>query len=177
MKFAAVIEYSQDKAKVQEIRPAVVVVDPISNLTLERHDTAVRATLMRLIDFLKQEGTTAMFTSLTQDNFAAVAESEVGVSSLMDCWLLLANLEANGERTRTLQVVKSRGMAHSNQVREFVLGKNGVNLIDVYRAGSQVLIGTARTTEQGRAGGQATAVPRSSSLVTPRGRRAGKAAR
>jgi circadian clock protein KaiC len=105
-----------------------------------------------------------------------VAESDVGVSSLMDSWLLLTNLEANGERTRTLQVLKSRGMEHSNQVREFVLGKNGINLIDVYRAGSQVLIGTARSTEQGRAGGQAAA-SRSSSLVTPRGRRAGKAAR
>ncbi|WP_280151297.1 circadian clock protein KaiC [Piscinibacter sp. XHJ-5] len=163
---------------VRDIRPSVVVVDPISNLTMERQDTAVRGTLMRLIDFLKQEGTTAMFTSLTQDTGTAVAESEVGVSSLMDTWLLLVNLEANGERTRTLQVLKSRGMAHSNQVREFVLGKNGIDLIEVYRSGSQVLRGTARMSEQGReAPARQAAAPRSTSLVTPRGRRAGKAVR
>jgi circadian clock protein KaiC len=133
-----------------ELRPAMVVVDPISNLTMERQDIGLKPTLMRLIDFLKQQGTTAMFTSLTDDSPTLTADSQLGVSSLMDTWLLLANLEDNGERTRTIQVLKSRGMAHSNQVREFVLGRKGVELIDIYRTGSRVLTGTARTSQQAR---------------------------
>ena len=76
---------------------------------------------MRLVDFLKEEGITGVFTSLTADGAIAVADTELGISSLMDTWMMLDNHEANGERTRTIQVVKSRGMAHSNQVREFLL--------------------------------------------------------
>ena len=106
---------------VKAFRPAVVVVDPISNLTISNTDSALKATLMRLIDFLKEQGITGVFTSLTADGAMALADTELGISSLMDTWLLLANIEANGERTRTIQVLKSRGMPHSNQVREFVL--------------------------------------------------------
>ncbi|MEO5696841.1 MAG: circadian clock protein KaiC [Burkholderiaceae bacterium] len=133
---------------VREFRPKVVVIDPISNLTLER-DTGLKAALMRLIDFLKQDGTTAMFTSLTDTSRETVETSQVGVSSLMDTWLWVANREANGERTRSIQVLKSRGMPHSNQVREFRLGPDGVKLIDVYRSGSQVHTGSDRTERQG----------------------------
>lgn len=135
---------------VQEFQPDVVIVDPISNLSLERQDLALKSTLMRLIDFLKQEGVTAIFTSLTSDNDLAVAESQVGVSSLMDSWLLLANLQFNGERTRTLQVLKSRGMNHSNQVREFVFSDKGLDLIDVYLADQQVWTGRARVVKEAR---------------------------
>ncbi len=133
---------------VNEWKPAVVAVDPISNLTLEREDRSLKPTLMRLIDFLKQQGTTAMFTTLTADSASAAAASQVGVSSLMDTWLLLSNLEYNGERTRTLQVLKSRGMPHSNQVREFVFSDQGVDLIDVYLSDNQVLTGTARAVRE-----------------------------
>ena len=133
---------------VRQFRPAVVVVDPISNLTMEREDVSLKPTLMRLIDFLKQDGVTAMFTSLTTDTAVPRADSEVGVSSLMDTWLVLGNYEHNGERTRTLQVLKSRGMEHSNQVREFKLSRRGVELIDVYVSGARVLTGTARITQQ-----------------------------
>jgi circadian clock protein KaiC len=129
---------------VREFRPAVVVVDPISNLTMHTDDASVKPTLMRLIDFLKMEGTTALLTSLTTEAATPVADSEVGVSSLMDSWLLLSNVAFNGERTRTLQVLKSRGMPHSNQVREFVFSDEGVGLIDVYLSGDRVLTGTAR---------------------------------
>lgn len=129
---------------VREFRPAVVVVDPISNLTMHTADASVKPTLMRLIDFLKMEGTTALLTSLTTETATPLADSEVGVSSLMDSWLLLSNVAFNGERTRTLQVLKSRGMPHSNQVREFVFGDKGVDLIDVYLSGDRVLTGTAR---------------------------------
>jgi circadian clock protein KaiC len=134
---------------VREFKPAVVAVDPISNLMSDGEDASLKLTLMRLIDFLKTEGTTAMFTSLTSDAGASVvASSQVGVSSLMDTWLLLSNVAFNGERTRTLQVLKSRGMPHSNQVREFVLSNKGVDLIDVYQFGEQVLTGSARVAHE-----------------------------
>jgi circadian clock protein KaiC len=133
---------------VRQFRPAVVVVDPISNLTMEREDVSLKPTLMRLIDFLKQDGITAMFTSLTTDTAVPRADSEVGVSSLMDTWVVLGNFEHNGERTRTLQLLKSRGMQHSNRVREFKLTRRGVELIDIYLSGARVLTGTARITQQ-----------------------------
>lgn len=135
---------------VRQFRPSVVVVDPISNLTLEREDVSLKPTLMRLIDFLKQEGITGVFTSLTTDTAVPRADSEVGVSSLMDTWLVLGNWEQNGERTRTLQVLKSRGMEHSNQVREFIMTRRGVELIDVYFSGATALTGTARVTQQAK---------------------------
>ncbi|MFL6697046.1 MAG: ATPase domain-containing protein, partial [Vitreoscilla sp.] len=132
---------------VRDMKPSVVVVDPISNLTMDKADRMLKPTLMRLIDYLKQQGITALFTSLTSDMAADVADSQVGVSSLMDTWILLSNLEANGERTRTLQVLKSRGMPHSHQVREFVMGDHGVDLVDVYLSGDRVLTGTARISQ------------------------------
>ena len=132
---------------VRDFKPSVVVVDPISNLSMERDDRSLKPTLMRLIDYLKQQGVTALFTSLTSDSGVDVADSQVGVSSLMDTWILLSNLAGNGERTRTLQVLKSRGMAHSHQVREFVMGNQGVDLVDVYLSGDRVLTGTARISQ------------------------------
>jgi len=132
---------------VREVKPSVVVVDPISNLTMERDDRSLKPTLMRLIDYLKQHTITALFTSLTSDSAADVADSQVGVSSLMDTWILLSNLAGNGERTRTLQVLKSRGMPHSHQVREFVMDDKGVGLVDVYLSGDRVLTGTARVSQ------------------------------
>jgi circadian clock protein KaiC len=135
---------------VREFRPSIVVIDPISNLAMHSSDESIKPTLMRLIDFLKKEGTTALMTSLTSETPTPLADSEVGVSSLMDSWLLLSNVACNGERTRTLQVLKSRGMPHSNQVREFVFSEKGVDLIDVYLAGDRVLTGTARIARAAR---------------------------
>ena len=132
---------------VRQFNPSVVVVDPISNLTMNKDDRALKPTLMRLIDYLKQQGITALFTSLTSDLAADVADSQVGVSSLMDTWILLSNVAGNGERTRTLQVLKSRGMPHSHQVREFVMGDKGVDLVEVYLSGDRVLTGTARISQ------------------------------
>lgn len=104
---------------VRAFGPTVVAVDPISNLFLAQNDIEVKPTLMRLIDFLKKEQITTVFTSLTSggDATSAPEDSQIGVSSLMDTWLLLRNIEFNGERNRTIFVRKSRGMAHSNQVR------------------------------------------------------------
>jgi circadian clock protein KaiC len=130
--------------------PSVVIVDPISNLTLDRTEAEVKPTLMRLIDFLKQQQITSLFTSLTGGGSATEPEedSHVGVSSLMDTWLLLRNIEFNGERNRTIFVLKSRGMPHSNQVREFVLGEAGIDLVDVYTGADRVLMGTARVAQE-----------------------------
>ena len=134
---------------VMRFKPHVVAVDPITNLTSHAEDPSLKLTLMRLIDFLKSQNVTAMFTSLTADSASpSVATSEVGVSSLMDSWVMLANIAVNGERTRTLQVLKSRGMSHSNQVREFVFSDTGVGLVSVYMFGDQVLTGSARVAHE-----------------------------
>jgi circadian clock protein KaiC len=103
--------------------------------------------LTRLVDFLKSRGITALFTSLTSG--AGSAEmTEVGISSLMDTWFLVRNLESNGERNRGLYVLKSRGMPHSNKIREFVLTNQGARLLDVYAGPAGVLTGTARTVQE-----------------------------
>jgi circadian clock protein KaiC len=133
---------------VHEFRPAVVTVDPINNLSIDRLEAQMKPTLMRLIDFLKQQQITAVFTSLSAGEGSTMPEiTEVGVSSLMDTWLLLRNVEFNGERNRTLYVMKSRGMRHSNQVREFLMSDAGIDLVDVYLGADEVLTGTARVAQ------------------------------
>ncbi len=129
-------------------QPGVVAVDPISNLAFEANTADVKPVLMRLIDFLKQQQITGLFTSLTQGGTPAIEDSQLGVSSLMDTWLLLRNLEYNGERNRTLYVLKSRGMSHSNQVREFVMRDTGLDLIEAYAGNDRVLTGTARLVQE-----------------------------
>jgi circadian clock protein KaiC len=139
---------------VREYQPRAVVVDPITNFIAAGSGLEVKAMLMRLIDYFKMERTTAMFTSLTRGG-SELEQTEVGVSSLMDTWLLLRDIESNGERNRGLYILKSRGMAHSNQIREFLLTERGIELVDVY-AGSAggLLTGTARAVQdaQERAG-------------------------
>lgn len=129
--------------------PRVVVIDPISNYESVGAYSQVKSMLTRLIDMFKSRQVTAMFTSLTSAEVEP-ENSEVGVSSLIDTWLLLRNLECNGERNRGLYVLKSRGMAHSNQIREFVLTNYGVELLNVYIGPSGVLTGTARVAQEAR---------------------------
>lgn len=132
---------------VSDFQPAVVIIDPITLTGVSSDPQAIKAMLTRMIDFLKNQGVTALFTSLTEgDNTAE--QSEVGVSSLMDTWLLLRNVELAGERNRLLFVLKSRGMAHSNQVREFRLSDHGIQLIDVYVGSGTVLTGSARLVQE-----------------------------
>jgi circadian clock protein KaiC len=129
---------------IDDWKPRVVVVDPVTNMIAVGSETEVKAMLARLIDFMKLRQITALFTSLTEGGGAA-ERTDLGVSSLMDVWMLLGNLEANGERNRAIQIVKARGMAHSNQVREFVITDNGLTLVDVSRrADGTVAIGSAR---------------------------------
>lgn len=139
---------------ISDFDPSIVVVDPISNLTLERDSVEVKPTLMRLIDYLKQRKITAYFTSLTTAGPGAALEaqedSQVGVSSLMDVWVLLRNHEQNGERNRTIFILKSRGMAHSNQVREFIMSDGGIRLVDVCFSEDGVVTGSARVAHEAK---------------------------
>ena len=140
---------------VNDFQPARVVVDPITNLTAISGDQGeVKAMLMRMVDFLKNQGITAVFTSLTEGGNTA-EQTEVGVSSLMDTWLLLRNVEAAGERNRLVFVLKSRGMSHSNQVREFLLSDQGIRLTDVYVGRGTVLTGSARLLQEAQDKAQA----------------------
>jgi len=129
-----------------EQKPAIAVLDGITSLTHQPPQADVVSMVARQIHLLKSRGITAMATTLVQDDEA----SGVGMSSLIDTWLLLRNVESNGERNRLLFVLKSRGTAHSNQVREFVLTDHGVELADVYVGPGGVMTGSARVMQQGR---------------------------
>jgi circadian clock protein KaiC len=134
---------------VKEFRPDVVVFDPLTNLIEIGSQREVKAMLTRLIDFLKMENVTGVFTTLTEGG-ANLDQSQVGVSSLMDAWIIVRNLESGGERNRALYLLKARGLAHSNQVREFVLSSKGLALVDVYVGGGEVLVGAARQAQEAR---------------------------
>lgn len=134
---------------VNEFHPSVVIVDPVTNLMVVGDSAEVKSMLTRLIDFFKNQGITAIFTSLTEGG-GPVEQTEVGVSSLMDTWLLLRNVEMGAERNRLLFILKSRGMAHSNQVREFLLTDRGIQLTDVYVGPAAVLAGSARVAQETR---------------------------
>jgi circadian clock protein KaiC len=142
--------------RVRRTKPRIVIMDPITNLISVGDKLEVRSMLTRLIDFFKTQQITAIFTSLTSGDDAA-EQSEVGVSSLIDTWVLLRNLEHSGERNRALYVLKSRGMAHSNQVREFVLSSKGITLLDVYTGGGVVLTGAARLAQEASEAAEAKA--------------------
>ena len=134
---------------VGETHARVVVVDPITSYISLGDTLEVKSMLTRLIDFFKANQITAFFTSLTEGG-SALEQSEVGISSLMDTWILLRHIEINGERNRGIWVLKSRGMAHSNQIREFVFTKQGIELVDVYRDAEGVLTGTARVAQEAK---------------------------
>jgi circadian clock protein KaiC len=123
--------------------PAVVVMDPITNLVSSGTALESRQMLTRLIDFLKTKGITALFTSLTAGT-TDLEGTDVAVSSLIDTWLLLEVIRSGGERNRALTIIKSRGMPHSNQTAEYRLSRRGVEILDTYLGPSGVLTGSAR---------------------------------
>lgn len=135
---------------IREVEPAVVAVDPISNLLSIGTPAEASSMIRRLVDFLKCKNITAVFTDLSH-GAESTAETEIGVSSLMDTWLLIQHVEQNGERNRSLSVLKSRGTAHSNQVRELLITNEGLQLADVFLGPQGVLTGSAKFTEQRRA--------------------------
>jgi circadian clock protein KaiC len=140
-------------ARIEELvhtfQPAAVVVDPVTSLLAVGDSSEVKSALARLTDLLKARGITALYTSLTPGGDAP-DQTEVGISSLMDTWLLVRNLESEGERNRGLYILKSRGMGHSNQVREFVLSDKGIQLLDVYTGSGKLLTGAARLAQEER---------------------------
>jgi circadian clock protein KaiC len=132
---------------VNEFKPDIVILDPINAFVTGANGTEVKTMLLRLVDFLKMKRITAFFTNLTSAD-EAMEGTDVYVSSLIDTWLLLRDIEIGGERNRGLYVLKSRGMEHSNQIREFKLTAHGVDLLDVYVGPNGVLTGSARLIQE-----------------------------
>jgi len=136
-------------AAVEEFAPSFIALDPMTDFIAVGSQSEVKCMLTRLVDFLKMKQITGFFTSLTLADHSN-EQSEAGISSLIDCWLLVRSLEQNGERTRALYLLKSRGMAHSSQVREFLLTNTGVDLVDVCVSAGGVLTGSARREYEAR---------------------------
>src|SRR5580698_5846691 len=135
--------------EIAAFQPHVVIIDPITSLMVAGTDTEGKGMVTRLIDYLKAGQVTSLFTSLTQGGHT-LQQSEAAMSSLMDSWLLLQDFEGNGERNRVLYVLKARGMAHSNQIREFLISNKGIDLVDAYIGPSGVLTGSARMAQAAR---------------------------
>jgi circadian clock protein KaiC len=134
---------------ISDFRPSVVVVDPISNLIKAGTQADAHLMLVRLVDFLKSHNITTMLTALTGKG-SYMEDTNTAISSVVDSWLVVRDLESQGERNRGLYVVKSRGTSHSNQIREFLLTARGIDLLDVYTGPEGVLMGTARLAREAR---------------------------
>ncbi|MEN6466092.1 MAG: circadian clock protein KaiC [Syntrophaceae bacterium] len=133
---------------ITRFKPQVVVIDPISNLTAVGSRIEVKSMLTRLFDYMKQIKITTLSTNLTHLGNASLEQTDTEISSLIDTWILLRDIEINGERNRGLYILKSRGMAHSNQIREMVLSDRGIDLLDVYLGPGGVLTGSARAAQE-----------------------------
>lgn len=134
---------------INKVQPQIVVLDPIDAFVMGGNHTEVKIMLLRLVDFLKMRNITAFFASLT--NAGENQElTDMSISSLIDTWLLLRDIEIGGERNRGLYILKSRGMAHSNQIREFKLTDHGIELLDVYVGPEGVLTGSARLSQEAK---------------------------
>jgi circadian clock protein KaiC len=135
---------------VEEFKPAVTIFDPITNLQTAGTQDDSTNMLIRLIDFLRRKKITGFMISLTAGGSHSQEMTEVGMSSIVDSWMLLRDVELGGERNRLMYVLKSRGMAHSNQVREFLITGKGVRLVEAYLGEEGVLTGSARLSQQNR---------------------------
>ena len=132
--------------QIAAFQPHVVIVDPVTSLMDSGTSFESKGMVTRLIDYLKDKQITSLFTSLTQTS-PALQQGEAAMSSLMDAWLLLQDVEGNGERNRLFYVLKSRGMSHSNQIREFLISDHGIDVVDAYIGTSGVLTGSARVAQ------------------------------
>jgi circadian clock protein KaiC len=133
---------------ISEFKPQSVVIDPISNLISVGSLSEVRNMLTRLIDFLKVNNITALFTALISARDGRMEMTEEGVSSLVDTWISVRDLEGIGERNRGLSILKARGMSHSNQVREFVVTDQGIQLLDVVIGPLGIITGASRLAQR-----------------------------
>jgi hypothetical protein len=125
---------AEQRAGISKVEGGIRGFDPITNLTAVGSGGEVKSMTSRLLDYLKSSGTTSLLTTLVAGG-QAVPVSEVGLSSLMDTWIDLQRTEMEGEQSRLIRIIKSRGMAHSNQVREFLITETGIDLVDIYVAG------------------------------------------
>jgi circadian clock protein KaiC len=141
---------------VEDFQPQMIIFDPISGVISAGQQHHVQSFLVRLVDFMKSKGITTVMTSLTSGG-GPLETTDVGISSLMDVWLLLRDQETNGERNRLLYVLKARGINHSNQVREFQLTRQGIDLVDVYLGPGGVATGTARMVQEAKEAADAKA--------------------
>ncbi|WP_295613046.1 circadian clock protein KaiC [uncultured Lamprocystis sp.] len=132
---------------IEQFKPRIVVVDPLNSFISAGNESEVKAMLMRLVDYLKLSQITGFFTSLTTGG-SGPHHTDAAISSLIDTWLMLLAVESGGERNRVLSILKSRGMAHSNQTREFLITSAGVQLCDVYTGAGSVLTGSARLAQE-----------------------------
>jgi len=135
--------------EIETFQPSVVVLDPMTSLLVAGSESETKAMVTRLIDCLKSQQISSLFTSLTHAG-NPLHQSEIAISSLMDAWLLLQDIEGNGERNRVLYVLKARGMSHSNQSREFLISHRGIDLVDAYVGPGGVLTGAARAAQSAR---------------------------
>jgi len=133
--------------KIERFDPKTVILDPITNLVTVGSMSEVKSILIRLIDFLQTKQITVLFTALNL-NSNVDTQTDEGVSSLVDSWLSVRDVESNGERNRGLYIMKSRGMQHSNQIREFIITDHGLKLVDVFIGPDGILIGSARESQQ-----------------------------
>lgn len=152
--------------QVEAFQPQLVIVDPITSFLSSGTDPEASSMMMRLVDYLKSRQITAFLTNLNHV-WGVLEHTSVTMSSLIDTWLLLRDMETNGERNRGLYILKSRGMAHSNQIREFLLTEKGVQLTEVYLGSEGVLTGSARLSQEAKE--KATAVQRSLEIERKRG--------
>jgi circadian clock protein KaiC len=134
---------------IKEFAPSIVVVDPVTGLLHAGTAFETRSILLRLIDFLKEKQITAVLTTLTSGS-EVQEQTEVDISSLVDAWLLLRDIESGGERNRGIYILKARGVAHSNQIREFLLTNHGVELREVYLGEAGLLTGSARVAQEAK---------------------------
>jgi len=130
---------------IKQTKPTTVVLDPVTNLVSVGLTNEVNSMLLRLIDFLQGQGITVLLTALMQVMDVRMDE---GISSIVDTWISIKDVEANGERNKALYIMKSRGMKHSNQVREFMITDNGLKLVEVYLGPRGILVGSEREAQK-----------------------------
>lgn len=140
---------------ITQLSPSVVIVDPISNIRSAGTQDESSQMLLRLVDFLRKRNILGLLASLTSGSAVPLEGTDEGISSMVDTWILVRSVESSGERNRLLYVLKSRGMPHSNQVREFLITSRGLRLIDPYLGPEGVLTGSARVAQEARAQSQA----------------------
>ena len=136
------------KEMLKEIKPTVVILDPITNLMTEGTNSDIRSMLTRFVDYLKTEQITVLFTAAITVGSIERNPSDEGISSMVDTWIMVQDIESDGERNRSLYVMKSRGMIHSKEVREFVISTKGIKLIPIFRSEKRILVGSERRSKE-----------------------------